>query len=210
MNTTTPRECFNALLVKKLIKEFAKRNIEGFYCETKEEAVKKVLEIIPKDSLVSCGGSATLHELGLQNELKNKGFNFLNPDDAQGGKAKENAAHQALNADYYLMSANAISASGEIVNLDGIGNRVAALSFGPKNVLIIAGINKVEPNLDTAILRAKTYAAPLTLLLFKQDYTSYDELCEAAEKAWSQLVITSMSTFKGRIKVILVGEDLGF
>lgn len=210
MDTIKPRECFNALLAQKLIGEFNKRNIEGFYCETKEDVLKKVLEIIPKDSLVSCGGSATLHEVGVRSALKNNGYNFLDPDDAQGGKAKEQVARQALNADYFLMSANAISVTGEIVNIDGYGNRVAALAFGPKNVIIIAGLNKVEPDLDAAVLRAKTHAAPLTILIFKQDYASFDELREAAEKACGQLVVTSMSTAKGRIKVILVGESLGF
>ncbi len=205
-----PREVYNVLLAQKLIEEFKKRNMEGFYCATKEEALKKVLELIPQGSLVSCGGSATLHEMGLQVALKQGGYNFLDPNDAQGGKAKEKVAHQALSADYYLMSSNAISATGELVNLDGIGNRVAALAFGPKNVIVIAGINKVAPNLDAAILRAKTYAAPLTLLIFKRDYASWDELSKAAEGAYSHLVVTGMSTTKGRIKVILVGESLGF
>ncbi len=205
-----PKECFNALLAQKLIEEFEKRNMEGFYCATKEEALKKVLELIPQGSLVSCGGSATLHEMGLQVALKQGGYNLLDPDDAQGGKAKEKVAHQALSVDYYLMSSNAISATGELVNLDGIGNRVAALAFGPKNVIVIAGINKVAPSLDAAILRAKTYAAPLTVLIFKQDYASWDELSKVAEGAYSHLVVTGMSTTKGRIKVILVGESLGF
>ena len=210
MNIISPRECFNGLLAQKIIEEFAKRNIEGFYCPTGQDAINKVLEIVPRDSLVSCGGSATLHVIGLHSALKTNGYNFLDPDDVQGGEAKKKVAQQALSADYYFMSANAISITGEIVNLDGIGNRVAALSFGPQNVIIIAGLNKVEPNLEAAIFRAKAFAAPLTLLLFKQDYGSFDALSEAAEKAYSQLVITKMSTFKGRIKVILVGENLGF
>lgn len=105
---------------------------------------------------------------------------------------------------------NAISVTGELVNIDGYGNRVASLLFGPKNVIVIAGLNKVEPNLDAAILRAKSYAAPLTMLIFKRDYSFFDELSEAAKGANSHLVITSMSTTKGRITVILVGECLGF
>lgn len=81
------------------------------------------------------------------------------------------------------MSSNAISATGELVNIDGYGNRVVSLIFGPKNVIIIAGINKVEPNLDTAILRAKSYAAPITMLIFNQNYFSFDELSRVAEGA---------------------------
>jgi L-lactate utilization protein LutB len=205
-----PKQCYNALLAQKLIGEFEKRNMEGFYCETKEDALNKVLEMIPKDSIVSCGGSATLHELGLQMALKNGKYNFLDPHVAQGAAAKDKVAHDALGADYYLMSSNAIAATGELVNIDGYGNRVASLIFGPKNVIVIAGLNKVAPTLDAAILRARTYAAPLTLTLFKRDYTSFEELSIAAEAACSQLVITGMSMTKHRIKVILVGESLGF
>jgi len=206
----TPKQIYNALLAQKLIEELKKRNIEGFYFETKEDALKKVLEMIPKDKIVSCGGSATLHEIGLHVALKNEGYNFLNLDDAQGSKAKDKVAHQALSSDYYLMSSNAISITGELVNIDGYGNRVSSLIFGPRNVIVIAGINKIEPNLDTAILRVKKYAAPITMLIFKRDYSSFDELSKVAEGACSQLVITSMSTNKDRIKVILVGECLGF
>lgn len=209
MSTSKPKESYNALLAQKLIEEFEKRNIEGFYCKSKEEALKKVLEMIPKDSLVSWGGSLTLYEIGLKDALKNEGYNFIDPAEPQGSKEKEKAARQALLADYFLMSSNAIAATGELVNIDGIGNRVAALCFGPKNVIIVAGLNKVEPNLDAAVLRVKDYSAKMTMMLYKQDYSSYEELSEAAEGGCSQLVITNKSMFKGRIKVILVGENLG-
>ena len=205
-----PKECYNTLLAQKLIEAFRKRNMEGLYCATKEDAVKKVLEMIPAGSVVSCGGSATLHETGLWDALKKEEYDFLDPLEAKDGAAKDAVAHQALGADYYLMSCNAISASGELVNTDGYGNRVSALIFGPKNVIVIAGMNKVTPDLDTAILRAKAVAAPMILLAFKQDYPSFDELTKAAEGACGQTVIMSMPAAKGRIKVILVGESLGF
>ncbi|NLD48716.1 MAG: lactate utilization protein, partial [Clostridiaceae bacterium] len=173
MSTSKPKESYNALLAQKLIEEFEKRNIEGFYCKSKEEALKKVLEMIPKDSLVSWGGSLTLYEIGLKDALKNEGYNFIDPAEPQGSKEKEKAARQALLADYFFMSSNAIAATGELVNIDGIGNRVAALCFGPKNVIIVAGLNKVEPNLDAAVLRVKDCSAKMTVMLYKQDYSSY-------------------------------------
>jgi L-lactate utilization protein LutB len=206
----TPKQSYNALLAQKVIKEFEHRNIQGFYFETSEEAMKKVFEMIPKESVVSWGGSATLKEIGLLDSLKNGGYNILDPNASQSVAEKDKIAHQALNADYYLMSSNAISATGELVNIDGYGNRVASLIFGPKNVIVIAGINKVEPNIDAAILRAKKYAAPLTILRFKQDYSSFDELSKVAEGACSQLVITGFSMSKGRITVMLIGECLGY
>ena len=110
------------------------------------------------------GGSATLKEIGLPAALKNGGYNFLDPNEPQGSKAKDQVAHQALGADYYLMSSNAIAATGELVNIDGYGNRVAALIFGPKNVIVIAGMNKVAPDLDAAS-------------------TSRQKLCRAADHA---------------------------
>ena len=209
LDTVKPKECYNALLSQKLIEEFEKRNIEGFYCRTKEEALNKVLEMIPKDKLVSWGGSLTLQEIGLKAALQNGGYNFLDPAEPRGGEEKEKAARQALSADFFLMSSNSIAVTGELVNIDGIGNRVAALCFGPKTVIIVAGLNKVAPNLDAAILRVKDYAAKMVVSAYKQDYSSYEELSKAAEDGCSQLVITQKSMFKGRIKVILVGESLG-
>ena len=205
-----PKESYNALLAKKVIDKLMKRNIDGVYCEKKEDALKTALEMIPKGSMVSCGGSATLHEIGLQAALKKEGYNFLDPNDVQGAAAKEDMAHQALRADYYIMSSNAIAATGELVNMDGYGNRVASLIFGPKHVIIIAGINKVEPNLEAAILRVKNYVSSMIMLRLKQDYSSFDELSAAAEGAGSHLVVTAKSARKGRMKVILVGEALGF
>ena len=207
----TPKQSYNSLLAQKVIKELKNRNIQGFYYETKEEAKNKVLEIIPENSVVSWGGSLTLNEIGLIDSLKKGAYNLLDPNAVTGGIEKDKIAHQALNSDYFLMSANAISANGELVNIDGIGNRVAALIFGPKNVIVIAGINKVEQNLDLAILRAKTKAASLVVLSYsKSEISSFEELLIKAEGSCSQLVITSMSVFKDRIRVILVGECLGF
>lgn len=205
----TPAQCYNQLLAQKLIEEFEKRSMEGYYCKTKEDALKKLLEMVPKGAVVSCGGSLTLQEIGLKEVLRNGDYQFLDPNAVAGGKEKEKVALNALGADYYFMSSNAISMTGELVNADGIGNRVAALAFGPKNVVVVAGMNKVEPNLESAILRVRTQAARKCLTLFKQDYSSFDELSKAAEGVISQLVITSMTTYKGRIKIILVDENLG-
>jgi L-lactate utilization protein LutB len=206
----TPKQSYNTLLAKKLIEEFQKRNMEGFYCETKEDALEKAIEMIPKKSTISYGGSETLNEIGLREVLNNGDYNFLDPNSVEGGAEKEKIAHQALASDYYFMSSNAISESGELVNVDDYGNRVASLIFGPKNVIIIAGLNKVVPNLDMAILRTKTYASQMIILKFKQNYSTFEEVSKVSEGVGSQFVITSMSSKKGRIKVILVGENLGY
>ena len=206
----TPNQCYNALLAEKLIREFEKRNFEGFYCKTKDAAVSKILDILPENATVSCGGSVSLEEIGLTKVLTDGSYTFLNPNGAGNALDKDVIAHKALASDYYFMSSNAVCESGELVNVDGYGNRVSALIFGPKNVIIVVGLNKVEGSLEAAVNRAKTYAARKILLKFKQDYSSFEELCEAAEAACSQLVITEKSAVKGRIKIILVGENLGF
>ena len=100
MDATNSNELYNSLLSQKLIEEFKKRNIKGFYCKTKEEALQKILKIIPKDSLISWGGSLTLQEIGLKAALKNEGYNYLDPAEPQDGKEKEQAARQALSADF--------------------------------------------------------------------------------------------------------------
>lgn len=117
-------------------------------------------------------------------------------------------AHEALPADYYFMSTNAIAETGELINIDGIGKRTAALLFGPKHVVIVSGLNKVAPDLEAAVKRAKTYASCLCLTLFKKDYASLEELSAEADRGGSHPVITGRSVLPGRVKVILVGEDL--
>jgi L-lactate utilization protein LutB len=213
MENGMPKQRYDELLARKLIAEFERSGIEGHYCESKEDALQHVLRLLPEGCIVSRGGSATLHEIGLPEALKSGGYQYLDPGsrgDGQSAAEKDAIAHQALAADYYLMGCNAIAETGELVNADGYGNRIASLIFGPKNVIVIAGMNKVEPTLEAAIARATRYAASLVLLDFKPDYASMDDLVHAAEAIRGHLLVTRMSTTKGRIKVVLVGESLGY
>jgi len=203
------KETYYGLLAQQLIAAFQQRNMAGCYCKTKEEALREILSMLQKEHVVSNGGSQTLWEIGFQDAMKSGGYHYLNAYDAEGAEAKAQLAREALSADYYFMSANAIAETGELVNIDGIGNRAAALLFGPKRVVVVAGLNKVAPTLEAAVTRAKTCASRLCLTLFRQDYASYGELSDLADKSGSHLVITSRSAIQGRIKIILVGEDLG-
>jgi hypothetical protein len=206
----TPRQLYNRLLAQNLCEAFRRRNMDGLYCETKEEALQAALGLLDKETLVSCGGSATLHEIGLVQALRAGGYRFLDPFAPQTGKKKEEITRKALGAEYYFMGCNAIAQSGELVNADGIGNRLAALAFGPKNVVVVAGMNKVEPTLQAAIRRVQTRAAQMILLQFKPDFTDFDSLAAAAEGACGHLAVTRMPAVKGRIRVLLVGESLGY
>ncbi len=201
---------YSKLLATHLVEAFSKRNLEASYCETKEEALSAALALIPPGAVVSHGGSQTLREIGLLDSLPNLDCRYLDPLHAASGQEREQVAHDALASDVYFLSANAITQAGELVNVDGIGNRVAALAFGPKKVVVIAGMNKVVPTLDMALERAKHQAAQMICLYFSKEDLSFEQADRAAEAAIQHLSITSGSVIKGRVHVLLVGESLGF
>lgn len=210
----TPVQSYNKLLAEKTIEGLEKRNMQGFYAETKEEAVKLALSLIPKKSVVSWGGSATLSETGLLNELKNGDYKCLDRNDVETREEKEEIAHKALNADYYLMSTNSITIDGQLINIDGNGNRAAALIYGPKNVVILAGINKICNTYEAALDRAKNKASIPNVIRFDCDTpcqkTGKCMDCLSPETVCCQFVHTRFSRIKNRIKVIIIGENLGF
>ncbi len=190
-----------------------KRRFEAYYCSAAGEAVEKVLELIPREDTVSWGGAMTVDELGLKQRLAQEGYTLLDRDTAKTPEEKQAIMRQALTCGTFLMSSNAISKDGQLVNIDGMGNRVAAMCFGPRQVVVIAGMNKVLGTLDDAVARARNVAAPANAQRFGLktpcgltgqcgDCTSPDCIC-------SKLVITRFCMPAGRIKVILVGEDLG-
>lgn len=199
---------------KNLIKNFAKRNIDGYFVENSEAAGQKVLELIEDNSLVSWGGSKTLQQIGIFDKLKTANYRLLDRAAAKDSEEKEEIYHQALSADYYLMSSNAITQSGKLVNVDGNGNRLAALVYGPKNVIIVAGMNKITVDEESAIKRVRNQAAPVNAIRLSQKTpcvkTGCCHSCQMEDTICCQTVITRYSRAKGRIKVILVGEELGF
>ena len=122
-----------------------KRNMEAYYCPTAAEAVEKVLELIPAGDVVSWGGVATVDELGIKGRLRSRNQPVIDRDTARTPEERTAMLHQALTCDTFLMSSNAISEDGQLVNIDGIGNRVAALCFGPKQVIVVAGMKNRLP-----------------------------------------------------------------
>lgn len=196
-----------------LVKAMKKRQFDAYYCSTAEEAVEKVLELIPAGNVVSWGGVATVDQLGIKDRLRQRNQPLIDRDTAKTPDERMDMLRQALTCDTFLMSSNAISEDGQLVNIDGIGNRVAALCFGPKQVIVVAGMNKVAADLDGAVSRARHIAAPANAQRFDGktpctvngqcgDCTSPDCIC-------SQMVITRFCKPAGRIKVVLVGEELG-
>lgn len=201
-------------LSNTVLKGFQKRFIEGYYCETAAEAKELALSLVPENSTASFGGSMTLEETGILAALRNRADITLY-DRATATTPEENKKilHDALSCDYYFMSSNAITVDGELVNIDGNGNRVAALIYGPENVIIVASMNKIVKTVEEGISRVRNVASPQNCIrLGKNNPCAINGTCGncLADTICDQIVITRASRVPQRIKVILVGEEFGF
>lgn len=202
------------VLAKNLIERFKKRRFDAYYCSDKQTALKQALELIPENSSVSNGGSMSIDEIGLLNIIKNGNYNYIDRYAGTTPEDKRNSQMKSIFSDTYLMSTNAFTKDGELVNIDGLGNRVAALTFGPKSVVLIVGMNKYCEDVDNAIWRAQNIASSMnTIRLHKKTPCSVTGMCGdcyGEDSICSSIVITRRSKEVGRIKIILVGEDLGY
>ncbi|MBR6035398.1 MAG: lactate utilization protein [Bacteroidaceae bacterium] len=211
----TPQEQRNELLAQKMIKNLNRRNMEAFYCPTGEEAVKKVLELIEDGNSVTWGGSMTVRGLGIPDALRKRGtLEVLDRDLATSPEEAKAMYLRAFSTDVYLTSANAISEDGVIVNIDGNGNRVAAITWGPKKVIFIIGMNKVAQTVEAALSRARGTASPINAQRFDiKTPCQIDGMCHncnSPESICSYVHFLRNSRNKGRHVVVLIGEDLGY
>lgn len=212
----TPKEAYNQTLANTLIQKMEKRNFEACYCATKEEAMKKALSYFKDGTTIGWGGSMTLSEIGLIDYLKSGDHNYIiyDRDTASTPEARREIFGKIATADYFLMSSNAITFEGELVNVDGNGNRVACLCNGPEHVLIIASLNKVVKGEKEAMDRVRNVAAPLNAARLNTEtpchYTGMCGDCQSPSCMCCQLVTTRFSRTPKRIQVILVGEPCGY
>lgn len=210
----TPLNKRNHLLATQIVKALQSRNFDAYYVENSADAVQKALSLIPQDHVVSWGGSATLEQTGLLDAVKKRN-KVIDRDLAPNREEKTALMRQALLADTFLTSANAISEDGQIVNIDGTGNRIAATIFGPTNVIFIIGMNKVCKTLDDAMSRARNYAAPVNAQRFDDLNTPCHQTgscsdCKSDHCICAYSLTTRFSKPAHKIKVILVNEVLGF
>lgn len=210
-----PMDLYYKNLADTTIKNLEKRQIQGFYCTSSQEAVTLASDMVTSGSTAAFGGSMTLSESGMMEALRSrKDLTLLDRDAAKDQEEAAGISRQSLLADYYFMSSNAVTANGELVNIDGYGNRVSALIFGPKQVIILAGMNKVVPTLKDAITRAQNTAAPAnSTRLGRKTPCAVTGLCSdclSPECICAQTVITRRSQIPDRIKVILINESLGY
>ncbi len=201
----------NELLAQKVIKGLESRNMSGYYASDREEAKKIALSLIPEGSLVTMGGGQSVWDIGLPQALKEGNYNFLDRNLVEDKRAAMLAAYDA---DVFLASANAITEDGVMVNIDGNANRVSALAFGPKKLVLIVGMNKVCPDVDAAMKRARNVAAPINAQRFGLSTpcakTGSCMNCKSPDTICCQFLITRFSRHAGRIHVILVNDMLGF
>ena len=209
----TPKESYYEKRGKLLVKNLQSRHFEAYYCANKEEALAKALELIPKGASIGWGGSVTCQQIGLLEAVRQGDYHAFDRDACTTPAEKEQLQKEAMFADVFLLSANALSLDGQMVSIDGTGNRVAPIVYGPKTVLVVAGMNKVTDTLEDAMRRARTVAAPMNQQRFGLPnpctVTGTCADCKSETCICNQILITRHCRPVGRIKFILVGEDLG-
>lgn len=197
-----------------LVKNLKSRRFDAVYCADKASALEKALEWIPEGASISWGGALSCQQIGLMDAVKNGSYNVIDRDKAVTPEERDAVMKQALLCNVFLSGANALTMDGEMVNIDGNGNRVAAIVYGPDSVIVVAGMNKVCDSLEDAIRRARTVAAPLNKQRFPAqtpcEFTGTCADCRSEGCICNQILITRGSRVPGRIKFIIVGEDLGF
>lgn len=201
----------NTLLAKKVIKGLGTRNMTGYWAESRDDALKIALSLIPEGVSVTMGGAMSAHEIGLVSAIKDGNYNFIDRDAMTDKRAAMLAAYDA---DVFLAGCNAVTEDGILVNIDGNANRVSAIAQGPKKVIFIVGMNKITPDLDSAMKRARNVAAPINAQRFGLSTpcsaTGACADCKSPDTICCQFLITRFSRHKDRIHLILVNDNLGF
>jgi L-lactate utilization protein LutB len=211
-----PQITYREKLAQNLIKKLTKRRLEASYAPSAAQAREEILAMIPAGATVSRCGSMSLVEMGLWEALAAKpGVEIIDP--YRPGLAPAEAAGlrtRGLTADFMITSTNALTLDGKLVNLDGLGNRVAAMCFGPKKVIMVVGLNKVAPDLESAMARVKHHAAPINAIRLGRATpcveTGLCADCNSPERICNMWSIIEGHLVANRIHVKLVGEDLGY
>lgn len=208
-----PRKIYYSKRGQVLVKNLRSRHFEAYYCADRSSALEKALELIPKGASVGWGGAMSAEEIGLIDAVRSGGYHAIDRDKGATPEERDQIMRQCLSAQVFLTGANALSLDGQMVNIDGNGNRMAAIVYGPESVIVVAGMNKVMDSLEDAVTRAKTVAAPMNKQRFGAvtgcAETGVCVNCKSEGCICNQILITRHCRPAGRIKFILVGEALG-
>lgn len=210
----THKQSAFASAAETIIKNLEKRGMEGYFYEDCASCVAAVKDLLKDGSVISWGGSESIKECGIMDMLQEGNYTLIDRMSAKTPEEDRKLYSQAVLADYYFMSSNAITLDGELVNIDGKGNRVACLIHGPSNVIMIVGMNKVVPSVDMAVSRIRNAASPANAKRLNRqtpcNFTGRCGDCLSPDCMCNQIVVTRRSGVKGRIKVFLVAENLGY
>ena len=205
----------NECRINRTIEALKKNNMNGYLAKDKEEIIDIIENIINKGNVVSCGGSMSLFETGIIEYLRNGKFEFL--DRYKEGLSGEDIGkiyRDSFFADAYFTSSNAITEEGELYNVDGNGNRVAAMLFGPKKVIVVVGVNKIVKDIDEAIKRNREIAAPANAKRLNRATpcakVGHCMDCNSNERVCNEYTIIKRQGNKDRIHVIFLNEELGY
>lgn len=201
--------------IERTIKNLNSRNMEGYYVNNTEQLFQKIKEFIVEGSTIGVGDSMTLFETKIIDFLRDGSCNFSDKYEEKLTKDEKREIYiKNFSADTFISSTNAITENGELYNIDGNGSRVAPMLYGPKQVIIVAGINKIVKNLEEAEMRVRQYAAPIDAKRLNKDTPcaklGYCIDCKSPNRICNDFVVIKGQFIKGRIKVIIVGENLGF
>lgn len=203
-----------AAMAKTIIENLKKRNMEGYFFENSADCVKAIIDSIPQGSVISWGGSETIKETGLMDAVQNGSYELIDRASAKNPEEARQLYARTVLADYYLMSSNALTIGGELINIDGNGNRVSCLIQGPSHVIIVVGMNKIVTDVESGVARVRNMASPANAIRLDRKLpcaaTGHCHDCLAPECFCNQIVVTRRSGHTGRIKVYLVAEDLGY
>ncbi len=213
--------------ITKLFKNLEKNKMQPLFAETKEDAVKLVKDMLFDGCVITWGGSMSVIECGIDKLLRDNKYNFL--DRGRQGitpEEQQECFKASIGADFFFCSTNAITENGELVNVDGLANRISSIAFGPKKVVMIVGKNKIVPDLKEAFLRVKRIAAPKNCVrlnkntpcaklghcvsLLNNDNPDFADGCQSDDRICCDYMISAMQRQKDRIVIILVNEDLGY
>lgn len=208
-----PKKSYYEKRGKLLVKNLQNRHFEAYYCADRKAALEQALALISTQASVGWGGAISAEQIGLLDAVRNGPYRAIDRDACQDQESREAAMQACFGADVFITGTNALSLDGQLVNIDGTGNRVAAIVYGPRSVVVIAGMNKVMDTLQDAVQRARTVAAPMNQQRFMLDtpcsHTGICADCKSNGCICNQILVTRNCRPQGRIKLILVGEELG-
>ena len=213
MNKFTPWHF--AALGQRTVKALEANHFKARYHENSQHALDELLQEIPPEAIVGIAGSATLQEIGLIEALEKRGQKLLNHNKPRLSPEESLAIRRSqLTCDVFLTSSNALTLNGELVNVDGSGNRVAAMTFGPKKVFVIAGANKIVPDITAAQERIRLYAAPINNKRLERPnpclISGQCQDCKGSSRICTTTSILHKKPLSSDISVVIIGEELGF